>query len=173
MPPPSPAPPASVLPYHDIKPVGAADFYVAINATFRFMADRFGLEGLRRYWRELGQSYYAPVSVRWQAGGLGAVAAHWRAFFNAEPGGEVEVRETEAEVIVEVKTCPAIRHLREHQRKIVPEFCQHCYFVSEAMGEKSGVEVRVCGGNGACRQTFAKAGSFTEPQNLEDIRKAI
>lgn len=169
---PSPVPAASVLPYTDIKPVGAADFYVAINATFRFMAGRFGLDGLRRYWTEMGRTYYAPVSARWKAGGLNAVAAHWRAFFAAEPGAEVEVEQTGREVIVEVKTCPAIRHLREHGREIVPEFCQHCYFVSQAIGEAAGMEVRICGGNGRCTQSFAPAGAFSEPQNLEAIQRA-
>jgi hypothetical protein len=113
------------------------------------------------------------VSDRWRAGGLPAVAAHWSAFFKAEPGAEVEVREAGKEVVVEVKTCPAIRHLREHHREIVPEFCQHCFFVSQAIGDRSGIDVRVCGGNGSCTQTFAAAGTFAEPQKLEDIRLAL
>ena len=41
------------LPYTDKKLVGAADFYFAINATFRFVLNRFGLAGLRQYWTEL------------------------------------------------------------------------------------------------------------------------
>ena len=53
------------LPFGDAKDVGAADFYFAINATFRFIEKRFGREGLRRYWQELGASYYAPVTVAW------------------------------------------------------------------------------------------------------------
>ena len=39
----------SVLPYPDTKPVGHADFYFATNATFRFIKQRHGIEGLRRY----------------------------------------------------------------------------------------------------------------------------
>ena len=84
------------LPYKDTKPQGAADFYFAINATFRFIRERAGIEGLRRYWGELGRSsYYRPVTDSWRSGGLGAVAVYWRAFFQAEPGGEVEVRDEE------------------------------------------------------------------------------
>lgn len=166
------APIRSALPYTDTKPVGAADFYTAINATFRFIERRFGPEGLQRYWADLGKSYYAPVSARWKAGGLAGVAMYWRAFFAAEPGAEVEVSESELEVILEVKTCPAIKQLRHHQREIVPAFCQHCYFVSRAIGEGAGMAVRVCGGNGSCTQRFAHVGTFVEPQNLEDIAPA-
>ena len=87
---------------------------------------------LRRYWQELGSSYYAPVTAAWKRGGLPAVAAYWRAFFDAEPGAEVRVEATPDRVSLDVRVCPAIKHLRAHARAIVPCFCQHCYYVSEA-----------------------------------------
>lgn len=165
-------PDPSPLPYTDTKPVGAADFYAAVNATFRFIEKQFGMEGLRRYWAEMGARYHAPVTERWRVGGLAAVAEHWRAFFAAEPGAEVDVHQAENEVVVEVRTCPAIRYLRGHGREIVPHFCQHCHFVSAAMGAGADIEVRVCGGNGTCTQRFARTGFFSEAQRLEDIATA-
>ena len=164
--------PPTALPYTDSKPVGHADFYFAMQATFRFLFDRFGMEGLRNYWRDLGTQYYQPVSRRWQEQGLAGVAEYWRAFFAAEPGGTVEVCETADEVRLEVRTCPAIRHLREHGREILPCFCQHCYFVSDAMCTPAGVTVRIEGGNGSCQQRFLKIEKAQTPQNLEDIATA-
>ena len=164
--------PETPLPYTDTKPVGAADFYAAVNATFRFIEKQFGLDGLRRYWTQMGQTYYAPVTERWRGGSLAAVAEHWRAFFAAEPGAEVAVSLEADEVVVQVKTCPAIRYLREHQREILPCFCQHCHFVSAAIGTGAGVEVRIVGGNGSCTQRFAGQGHFSESQRLEDIHTA-
>ena len=82
----------SPLPYSDNKPVGAADFYFAINATFRFVLAQVGLDGLRRYWTDLGASYFAPVSDRWKSKGLSGIEEYWLSFFKAEPGSEVEVR---------------------------------------------------------------------------------
>ena len=161
----------SPLPYHDQKTQGAADFYFAINATFRFVQTRLGLEGLRRYWTELGKQYFAPVSQRWKAGGLAAVAEYWRAFFAAEPGAEVEVVESRESVLLEVKVCPAIHHLRRHGREIGPCFCQHCYFVSEAMASPAGLTVRVAGGNGSCRQTFSRRSAFAHEQDLAQIEE--
>ncbi len=142
------------LPYKDTKPQGAADFYFAINATFRFIRERAGIEGLRRYWGDLGHSYYRPVTDSWRSGGLGAVAVYWRAFFQAEPGGEVEVREEEGRVVLEIRCCPAIAHLRSGGRVILPEFCEHCHFVSDAMASGAGLAARIEGGNGTCRQEF-------------------
>ena len=160
------------LPYTDTKPVGASDFYFAINATFRFVLARFGAEGLHKYWIDLGSQYFAPVTVRWQAGGLPAVADYWRAFFAAEPGAEVEVSETNEAVTLDVKVCPAIKHLLAHGREIVPCFCQHCYFISETMAAPAGLTVRIEGGNGSCRQKFFPRSAATAPQDLTHIKEA-
>lgn len=162
----------SPLPHTDTKPVGHADFYFAINATFRFILRHHGEETLRKYWRDIGSSYYKPVSERWRERGSVGVAEYWKAFFKAEPGAEVEVIESPDEVRLEVKTCPAIRHLREHGREVVPQFCQHCYFVNEAIAEPAGMMVRVCGGNGSCTQRFLKRVPDVPPQNLEEIATA-
>jgi hypothetical protein len=163
---------ASILPRTDTKAVGAADFYFAINATFRFVLKKFGIEGLRRYWANLGARYFVPVTARWHDGGLPAVAAYWRAFFAAEPGAKVEVRISPHAVVLDVKVCPAIKHLRDHGREIVPCFCQHCHFVSEAIAAPAGLAVRVSGGNGTCVQRFVRRRACPEPQRLEDIEEA-
>jgi hypothetical protein len=76
---------ASSLPYQDTKPVGAPDFYFAINATFQFIRKRLGEDGLHRYWQDLGDTYFQPVTTAWREKGLPAVARYWRDFFDAEP----------------------------------------------------------------------------------------
>ena len=160
------------LPYRDTKPVGAADFYFAINSTFRFILGRKGIEGLRRYWSELGTSYYQPVSKAWKERGLSGVAAYWRAFLAAEPGAEGEVLESEDRVEIEVRVCPAIKHLREDGREIVPCFCQHCFYQGEAMAARAGMTYRLRGGNGTCHHTIHLNRDGIEPQNLSEIREA-
>jgi hypothetical protein len=160
------------LPYKDTKPVGAADFYFAINATYRFVLARFGPDGLRKYWTDLGARYFAPVAAHWNTGGLAAVADYWRAFFAAEPNAEVDVVETPDAVTLEVKICPAIRHLRANGREIVPCFCQHCYFISEAIAAPAGLTVRIAGGNGSCRQTFLRREPAVAPQDFTQIEEA-
>ena len=81
----------SPLPYSDTKPVGAADFYFAINATFRFVLKKFGMNGLRQYWTDLGTNYFSPVSTAWKSQGLEGVARYWKSFFAAEPSADVSV----------------------------------------------------------------------------------
>jgi len=165
-------PDASPLPYTDTKPHGHADFYFAINATFRFIIARFGYDKLRQYWSDIGTSYYKPVSDNWKRDGLTAVADYWRAFFAAEPGAAVEVIKRDDEVRIEVRTCPMTKHLRDKNREIVSCFCQHCHFVSEAMAAPAGMTVRVTGGNGTCVQRFILLSRNEPAQQLGDIKEA-
>lgn len=159
----------SPLPYRDNKPQGAADFYFAINATFRFVRKELGQAGLIRYWRALGRSYLKPVHERWKAGGMDAIGKYWDAFFAAEPECDVQIERRAGEVVLDIRTCPAIAHLRQAGREIVPEFCQHCYYVSEAAAREAGYTVRVCGGAGSCTQIFYPRQHAPSPQDLGAI----
>ncbi|MHC4871763.1 MAG: hypothetical protein ACYTFY_07950 [Planctomycetota bacterium] len=144
------------LPYTDIKDVGAADFYFAINATFRFIHDKFGIDVLREYWRDLADQYYAPVSRLWQEQGMSSVKNYWEEFFQAEPGGAVDVSSDEDSVTVSVKVCPAVSHLKKHKRSIVPYFCEQCYYLGKRVSENAGYDMDLSGGNGSCCQKFYK-----------------
>jgi hypothetical protein len=162
----------SALPYTDTKPQGSADFYYAINATFRFILNRLGLEGWRRYLGEMGRGYYGPVNRNWAQGGLPAVARYWREFFTAEPGARVEVVEQSDRVVLHVHECPALKHLRAGGREVMREYCQHCYFVGAARAESAGLVMRLAGGNGTCRHTFAAPAAALAPQDFRDIAEA-
>lgn len=163
---------ASALPYTDSKSQGAADFFFAVNATFRFLLARLGSAGWERYLADLGRDYYAPANRRWRAGGLPAVASYWRAFYAAEPGARVEVVEQRDRVELCVHECPAIRHLRAGGREIVREYCQHCYLLGLARAEAAGLTMRLTGGNGSCQQTFAPPAVGLPPHEIAAIKEA-
>jgi hypothetical protein len=165
-------PSRSALPYVDTKPVGSADFYFAVNATFRFILGRHGRDGWIRYLQELGRGYYEPVNRQWSRGGLVAVAQYWREFFAAEPGSAVDVVELPDRIELRVRECPAIKHLRAGGREIVREYCQHCFYLGQARAEAAGLTMRLAGGNGSCCHTFAPASAGLPAQNLQNIEEA-
>lgn len=134
--------------------MSAPDFYFAVNAMFRHIHDRYGKDALIHYWRGLGREYYAARVKRWRAGGTGAIAEDWRDYFAAEPQAEVEVTAGEGSVDLAVHVCPAIKHLRDQNREIVPYFCEHCDHVCGAMAEEAGYRFERTGGMGACHQRF-------------------
>lgn len=160
----------SHLPYRDIKPEGARDFYFAINATFRFIHSKFGESGWIRWLEDMAKGYFAPVNAAWKSGGLDTVAGYWRDFFDAEPGSSVEIQSSDREVTINIRHCPAIGHLRASQREIVPFFCRHCFYLNSARAAAAGLCMTVEGGNGSCVHRYATAGTLH--QNLNEIREA-
>jgi len=136
--------------------VSAPDFFFAVNAMFRNIHDRDGKEVLIDYWRSLGREYYARRAEAWRRGGPAALADDWRGYFAEEPQADVTVTVDGDSVTLEIKVCPAIKHLRDQRRDIVPYYCEHCDHVCGAMAEASGYEFQRAGGMGACRQQFCK-----------------
>ena len=139
--------------------MSAPDFYFAINAIFRHLHDDYGKEALVDYWQSLGREFYRERVQCWRNGGPEAIAADWRAYFAQEPQAEVESVAQGGVVVLNVKVCPAIKHLRDQCRDIVPYFCEHCDHVCGVMAEEAGYDFERTGGMGACRQRFIKRGS--------------
>jgi len=161
---------SSPLPYTDTKPKGAADFYFAINATFRFIHTRLGREGWIAYLKHLAQNYFHPVNQAWKKEGLKAVATYWKAFFDAEPDGDVEIQSSADEVVIAVRRCPTIAHLKQSGRKIVPFYCEHCALLGEARAAEAGLTMNVSGGDGSCQHIYRRAGELP-PQDFTQIKE--
>jgi hypothetical protein len=139
--------------------MAAPDFFFAINATFRHLHDCYGKAALVDYWRSLGREYDRRRLERWRTGGVESLADDWREFFAEEPQAEVDVAVVGRGVVLDIKVCPAIKHLRDHGRDIVPYFCEHCDHVCGAMAEQAGYTFQRSGGDGACRQEFIALGA--------------
>ena len=137
--------------------MGAADFFFAVNATFRYILENHGEGALHRYWQEMGAGHYCAVTEAISDRGLVALKEHWEQLFPEEPGSEVELALDGNCLTLTVKTCPAILHLKAHDREVLPVYCDHCTYVSKGMCEAAGVSVEVTGGGGSCVQVFRKA----------------
>ena len=134
--------------------MGSPDFFFAVNGIFRHLHDAHGMPALVRYWRQLGRDYYRSRWEKWRTGGAEAVARDWREYFAREPAADVDVAVVNRAIELNVRVCPAIKHLRDHQREIVPYFCDHCDHVCGAMAEAAGFAFERSGGMGSCRQRF-------------------
>lgn len=134
--------------------MAAPDFYFAVNAMFRHLHDRYGKPVLIDYWRSLGREYCARRIARWKEGGAEVIASDWRDYFAQEPQAGVDVRVDGGAVELDVHICPAIKHLRDCGRDIVPYFCEHCDHTCGAMAEAAGYAFERSGGMGSCKQRF-------------------
>jgi hypothetical protein len=142
--------------------MSAPDFYFVVNSTARHIHDQYGKDVLIDYWRSLGREYYHQRVADWREGGLEAIAEDWKQYFLREPGAEVETI-VEPEVIhLDIRVCPAIKHLRASGRDIVPYFCEHCDHTCGSMAEQAGYTFARSGGMGSCRQSFSRSRSSTD-----------
>jgi hypothetical protein len=142
--------------------MSAPDFYFVVNAIFRHIRDEHGKAALVEYWRCLGREYYRQRCRQWHDGGPEAIVADWREYFAREPQAEVEASVVGDGVLLDVRVCPAIKHLRDHGRDIVPYYCEHCDHICAAMAEESGYAFERTGGMGECRQRFTRLPSPLE-----------
>jgi hypothetical protein len=136
--------------------MSAPDFYFAVNAIARHIHDRYGKAALVDYWQSLAREYYAQRIERWRAGGPAAIAADWRDYFAHEPQAQVTAQADAAGVELIIDVCPAIKHLRDQGRDIVPYFCEHCDHTCGVMARQAGYRFERSGGMGACRQRFVR-----------------
>ena len=150
--------------------MSAPDFYFAVNATARHLHDEYGMEVLVDYWRSLGKEYYAPRAAAWRAGGPRAIAGDWSEYFLNEPGAEVDVAVADESATLEIRVCPAIKHLRQSGREIVPYYCEHCDHTCGQMAELAGYRFERSGGMGSCQQRFVRVDNSADvsPAETED-----
>jgi hypothetical protein len=137
--------------------MSAPDFYFAVNSTARHIHDTYGHEVLIDYWRSLGREYYGRRAEAWKAGGVVAIANDWHDYFLQEPGAVVGTSIDGDAVHLDIRVCPAIKHLRDCGREIVPYFCEHCNHTCGSMAEQAGYTFERVGGMGACQQSFRPA----------------
>jgi hypothetical protein len=134
--------------------MSAPDFYFVVNSTARHIHDEYGMDVLIDYWRALGREYYAQRTASWREGGLQSIVDDWSKYFLQEPGAVVHTSLTGDSVHLDIQVCPAIKHLRESGRDIVPYFCDHCDHTCGSMAEQAGYGFERSGGMGSCQQRF-------------------
>jgi hypothetical protein len=135
-------------------------FYPAILATFRHIESTYGRSTLERYWRELALEYYGPVIERFRAGGLDAVAEHFREYFSREPNAAFDVVRQgvgqDARVIVDVERCPAKYWLRHFGCEVPDWYDDLTRVMGETMAQRAGFRFQYEPGCDGYRMTFTK-----------------
>lgn len=136
--------------------LSAPDFYFCVNSIARHVHDEYGMDVLIDYWESLGREYYAGRVAQWKRAGPHAIADDWREYFLQEPKAVVEAISDDTSATLNIAVCPAIKHLRDSGREIVPYFCEHCDHVCGSMARAAGYGFERLGGMGSCQQRFVQ-----------------
>jgi len=113
------------------------DFHGALSYGFQFIEDQYGLDGLREFLESLAGTVYRPLVEDLRKRGLPALEDHWRTIFNLE-NADIEMHREDDALVLSVRRCPAIWHMKEHNYRISDHFCEHTRIVNEAICRAAG-----------------------------------
>jgi hypothetical protein len=134
------------------------DFHGALSYGLQFVEEHCGPAGLRDFLAGLADSVYRPLVDALRTRGLEALEDHWRTVFDLEQG-EIEMRRDGAALVLNVRRCPALHHMRAHGYAVADHFCEHTRITNEAICGAAGYasSVEYDQSEGRCVQRFWRA----------------
>jgi hypothetical protein len=133
------------------------DFHGALCYSIQYLDERYGEEATKAYLTQVGETFFAPLSEALKRDGLSALEKHWQQIFSLEEGS-ISL-EYEGDVLVlKVKECPAITHLRSRGQLYTDRYCETTVVVNEAVCRGAGYACSCTyePGQGQCVQRFWK-----------------
>ena len=112
------------------------DFHAALSAGLDYLAEHHGQQAVRDYLRRFALTFYAPLREQLKKRGLVALKEHFEKIYEIE-GGDIGIEFSDDEMILRVRACPAVTHMRGHGYKVSPLFCETTKTVNEALCEDS------------------------------------
>ena len=112
------------------------DFHGALSAGIEYLQNNYGADSVRDYLRKFAKTYYAPLREKLGSEGLSALKEHFEELYAVE-GGEVEIDLRTDELLVRVKSCPAVTHMRANGYPVAELFVETTKTVNEALCEGS------------------------------------
>ncbi|MHB9126243.1 MAG: hypothetical protein ACYC4F_09885 [Armatimonadota bacterium] len=110
------------------------DFHGALSAGIDYLADHYGIEGIKEYLRRFAKTYYSPLIEEFKKRGLVALKEHFARIYAIE-GGSIGIDCSEDELVLKVEACPAVMHMRGHGYAVSPYFIETIRTVNEALCE--------------------------------------
>ena len=110
------------------------DFHGALSAGIEYLHDNYGEEGVREYLRQFATVFYAPLIARLKQKGLLVLKEYFERIYEIE-GGDIETTFSDNELMISVKACPSVMHMREHGYPVAQLFHETTRTVNEALCE--------------------------------------
>ena len=115
------------------------DFHGAFSFGLIHLEEHYGAEAVRDYLRQMAPRVFGPLIEAIRTEGLSALEAHWRHIMELEEA-DYELRWDGNTLILEVRVCPALEHIRSVGYPESPMFCEHTCIVNSVICEAAGFE---------------------------------
>ena len=134
------------------------DFHGCFSFGLEFLEKNYGIDEMEEFLRRMAGNMYAPLIESLRLRGLLALQDQWQRIMSLEEA-DFDLHFTNDDVLVlEVRQCPAIHHMKACGYAIADHFCEHTRIVNDEICRQAGYS---CGTeydqrNGRCVQRFRK-----------------
>lgn len=132
------------------------DFHGALSAGIEYLDRHYGEEAVRQYLRQFTSSFYSPLIKSLKERGLIALKEHFKKIYESERG-KIEMILSKDELVLKVKVCPAVTHMRQHGYPVARLFYETTKTVNETLCEGTPFSTELLEYNeqtGCCIQRF-------------------
>ena len=133
------------------------DFHGAMSYGIQHVYEQYGEEAMTAFIQQVAREVYRPLTEKLRKEGLKALEEHWRRIFTVEEG-DFDLGYEEDKLVLNVRQCPAIHHMKTHGYPIADKYCEHTRLINEGICHAAGYEcsVQYDQENGRCVQRFWK-----------------
>lgn len=133
------------------------DFHGAFSYMLIYLEKNYGWKVVKDYLLQVAKNVYGEFSQKIKKQGLKVLTRHLRKIFDVEDA-EYEIRNYNGRLILEVRQCPALKHLRKRAYPVMKRFCECDRIITEAICKNAGVkcDIRYDQRKGRCIQKFWK-----------------
>lgn len=119
------------------KPGVHKDFHGAFSYGLIHLAETHGEEAVYAYLEQMAAAVFRPLIDAVRRDGLPALEAHWRRVMDLEEA-QYEMWWEGDELVLDVRVCPALEHIRKAGYPESPLFCEHTCVVNRVICEQAG-----------------------------------
>ena len=114
------------------------DFHGCMSFGLSFLEREFGIGELEEYLRRLARNVYAPLIESLRLRGLPALEDHWSSTMSLEEADFSLYFASDDVLVLEVRACPAIHHMRQRGYRIADHFCESTRIVNDEICRLAG-----------------------------------
>ena len=112
------------------------DFHGALSTGLEYLHRNHGQQAVKDFLRQFALTFYSPLRNALKQRGLIALKEHFEKIYRDE-GGKIEIEFSKDQMILKVKSCPAVMHMREHGYPVASLFHETTKTVNQAICEDS------------------------------------
>lgn len=133
------------------------DFHGLLSYILKYLEENYGQRALKGYLVQVADNVYSGLSKKIKKQGLKVLKKHLKRIFVLE-GAAYEIRNQGVKLILEVRHCPALEHMKKRGYPVMKKFCECDGIVTEEICHSAGIEFKIKYNQkmGSCIQEFWK-----------------